>query len=158
MSILCNINPKSCLTFLFEFSSMTHPIRFDFSAGVSPHAINIYTSINSRTSIRLDTRSSLTEEDILTQTPCLIQKAYECVSGYTSKLEHTRTDKGSMKLDWAFIQKGISMSTNLVILGRPPSRTLFNVKSRTLRVLAIAFLLMETILSPWQLLSFFYFL
>ena len=44
-----------------------------------------------------------------------------------------------MKHDWAFIQKGISMSTNLVILGRPPGRALFNVKSRTLRVLTMAF-------------------
>ena len=31
------------------------------------------------------------------------------------------------------------MSTNLVILGRPPSRALFSVKSRTLRVLTMAF-------------------
>ena len=30
MSMLCNINPKPCLTFPFEFSSMTHPIGFDF--------------------------------------------------------------------------------------------------------------------------------
>ena len=50
------------------------------------------------------------------------------------------------------------MRLTLAILGRPPGRALFNVKSRTLRVLAIAFLLMETILSPWQLLSFFIFL
>ena len=33
---------------------------------------------------------------------------------------------------------------NLVILGRPPGRALFNVKSRTLRVLTTAFLLMKT--------------
>ena len=56
----------------------------------------------------------------------------------------------------SFIQREISMSMNLVILGRPPSRALFNVKSRTLRVLTTAFLLMETILSPWRLLSFFF--
>ena len=37
-----------------------------------------------------------------------------------------------------------NMSMNLVILGRPPGRALFNVKSRTLRVLTIAFLLMKT--------------
>ena len=37
----------------------------------------------------------------------------------------------------SIIQKEISMSTNLVILGRPPSRALFNVKSRTLRVLTM---------------------
>ena len=49
------------------------------------------------------------------------------------------------------------MSTNLVILRRPPGRALFNVKSRTLRVLTMAFLLMEIVLSPWQLLSFFSF-
>ena len=57
----------------------------------------------------------------------------------------------------SFIQTEISMSTNLVVLGRPPGRALFNVKSRTLRVLTTVFLLMETILSPWQLLSFFSF-
>jgi len=34
MSMLCNINPKPCLTFPFEFSSMTHPIVFeDFCRG-----------------------------------------------------------------------------------------------------------------------------
>ena len=37
----------------------------------------------------------------------------------------------------SIIQKEISMSTNLVILGRPPGRALFNVKSRTLRVLTM---------------------
>ena len=38
MSMLCNINPKSWLTFPFEFSSMTHPIGFEvFPAWVSPH-------------------------------------------------------------------------------------------------------------------------
>ena len=37
MSMLCNINPKPRLTFPFEFSSMTHPIGFDFPAGVSPY-------------------------------------------------------------------------------------------------------------------------
>src|SRR6185312_7010880 len=36
------------------------------------------------------------------------------------------------------------MSTNLVILERPPGRALFNVKSRTLRVLTTVFLLMKT--------------
>ena len=36
------------------------------------------------------------------------------------------------------------MSSNLVILGRPPGRALFNVKSRTLRVLTTVFLLMES--------------
>ena len=55
----------------------------------------------------------------------------------------------------SFIQTEISMSTYLVILGEPPGRALFNVKSRTLRVLTTVFLLMESILSPWQLLSFF---
>ena len=73
MSMPCNIHPKPCLTFPFEFSSMTHPIGFDFSAGVSPHMQpTSIQGINSRTSMNLDTRSSLTEEDILTQTPCLI--------------------------------------------------------------------------------------
>ena len=38
----------------------------------------------------------------------------------------------------SFIQR-INMSTNLVILGRPPGRALFNVKSRTLRVLTMVF-------------------
>ena len=38
MHMLCNINPKPWLTFPFEFSSMTHPIRFEvFPAWVSPH-------------------------------------------------------------------------------------------------------------------------
>ena len=36
------------------------------------------------------------------------------------------------------------MSTNLVILGKPPDRALFNVKSKTLRVLTTTFLLMKT--------------
>ena len=31
----------------------------------------------------------------------------------------------------SFIQREIGMSTNLVILGQPPDRALFNVKSRT---------------------------
>ena len=140
MHMLCNINPKPWLTFPFEFSSMTCPIGFDFPAGVSPYMQPISIQV---LTLRFISQTwhhvSLAKEDILTQTPCLIQKAYECVSGYTSKLEHTRTDKGSMKHDWAFIQKAISMSTNLVILGRPPGRALFNVKSRTLRVLTTAF-------------------
>ena len=58
---------------------------------------------------------------------------------HTFKPEHTRTDKGSMKHDLALFKDGISMSTNLVILGRPPGRALFNVKSRTLRVLTTTF-------------------
>ena len=66
-------------------------------------------------------------------------KAYECNSGHTSKLEHTRTDKGSKEAWLSFIQREIGMSTNLVILGRPPGRALFNVKSRTLRALTMAF-------------------
>ena len=56
---------------------------------------------------------------------------------HTFKPEHTRTDKGSMKHDWAFIQREIGMGMNLVILGWPPGRALFNVKSRTLRVLTM---------------------
>ena len=39
----------------------------------------------------------------------------------------------------SFIQTEISMSTYLVILRGPPGRALFNVKSRTLRVLTMAF-------------------
>ena len=42
------------------------------------------------------------------------------------------------------------MSTNLVILGRPPGRALFNVKSRTLRVLT------TMVSSPWQFHSLFF--
>ena len=45
--------------------------------------------------------------------------------------------EGARKHDWALFKQGISMSTNLVILGRPPGRALFNVKSRTLRVLTM---------------------
>ena len=56
---------------------------------------------------------------------------------HTFKLEHTRTDKGSKEAWLRFIQTEISMSTNLVILGRPHGRALFNVKSRTLRVLTM---------------------
>jgi len=38
ISMLCNINPKPWLLFLFEFSSMIHPIGFEeFPAWVSPH-------------------------------------------------------------------------------------------------------------------------
>ena len=37
----------------------------------------------------------------------------------------------------SFIQTEISMSTYLVILGGPPGRALFNVKSRTLRALTM---------------------
>ena len=37
MSMLCNINPKPCLTFPFELSSMIHPIGYDFPIGVSPY-------------------------------------------------------------------------------------------------------------------------
>ena len=59
MSMLCNINPKPWLTFPFEFSSMTHPIGFDFPAGVGPYmqptSIQVLTP---RMSINLDTRSS----------------------------------------------------------------------------------------------------
>ena len=39
----------------------------------------------------------------------------------------------------SIIRKEISMSTNLVILGRPPGRALFNVKSKILRVLTMTF-------------------
>ena len=56
---------------------------------------------------------------------------------HTFTPEHTRIDKGSMKHDWALFKDGISMSTNLVILGQPPGRALFNVKSRTLRILTM---------------------
>jgi hypothetical protein len=55
----------------------------------------------------------------------------------TFKLEHARIDKGSKEAWLSFIQREIGMSTNLVILGRPPGRALFNVKSRTLRVLTM---------------------
>jgi len=47
------------------------------------------------------------------------------------------------------------MSTNLVILGRPPRKDLLNVKSRTLRVLTIVFVDEDSMLPPWQFLSFF---
>ena len=59
---------------------------------------------------------------------------------HTFNLEHTRIDKGSMKHDLALFKDEISMSTNLVIIGQPPGKVLFNVKSRTLRVLTLAFL------------------
>ena len=39
----------------------------------------------------------------------------------------------------SIIQREIGMSMNLVILGRPPGRALFSVKSRILRVLTMAF-------------------
>jgi len=56
-----------------------------------------------------------------------------------------------IKETWlSFIQREISMSTNLVILGRPPGRALFNVKSRTLRVLT------TMVSSPWQFHSLFF--
>ena len=64
-------------------------------------------------------------------------KGQERVLEHTSKLEHTRIDTGSMEAWSSIIQKEISMSTNLVILGRPPGRSLFNVKSRMLRVLTM---------------------
>ena len=76
---------------------------------------------------------------------------------HTFKLEHTRTDKENMKHDWALFKHGISMSTNLVILRRLPVGLCLMSKAGHLRVLTTAFLLMETIMSPWQLLSFFSF-
>ena len=54
---------------------------------------------------------------------------------HTFKPEHTRTEKGSMEASLSIIRREIGMSLYLVILGRPPGRALFNVKSRTLRVL-----------------------
>ena len=62
-----------------------------------------------------------------------------CDASNTFKLEHTRTDKGSKKAWLSFIQRELGMSMNLVILGRPPGRALFNVKSRTLRALTMVF-------------------
>ena len=60
-----------------------------------------------------------------------------CDASNTFKLEDARTDKGSKEAWLSFIQREIGMRTNLVILGRPPGRALFNVKSRTLRVLTM---------------------
>ena len=59
----------------------------------------------------------------------------------------------------SFIQR-INMSTNLVILGRPPGRALFNVKSRTLRVLTAVFVDEEliTTVTPLSFFSFSFFM
>ena len=66
-----------------------------------------------------------------------------------------------IKETWlSFIQREISMSTNLVILGRPPGRALFNVKSRTLRVLTMLVcwwrLNIVTMVTPLIFFLFFY--
>ena len=68
MSMLCNIDPEPWLTFQLEFSSMTHPFGFeDFPAGVSPHIQPVSILVLTLgTSIKLDRKSSLTEENILT--------------------------------------------------------------------------------------------
>ena len=67
MSMPCNINPEPHLTFPFELSSMTFPFGIDVSARVSPHIQPISIKVLTlRTSIKLDTKSRLTEEDILT--------------------------------------------------------------------------------------------
>ena len=87
-----------------------------------------------------------------------LKRLWLCCAPHTFKPKHTRTDKGSMEAWLSIIRREIGMSMYLVILGRPPGRALFNVKSRTLRALTTAFLLMEIMLSPWQLLSFFSFL
>ena len=78
---------------------------------------------------------------------------------HTFKLEHTRTDKGSMKHDCALFEE-IGMSTYLLILGRPLGRALFNVKSRTLRVLTMMVcwwrLNIVTMVTPLIFFLFFY--
>ena len=67
MRLLYNMNPMPQLTSSFELSSMTHPFGFDCPAGVSPHIQPISIKVLTlRTSIKLDTKSRLTEEDILT--------------------------------------------------------------------------------------------
>ena len=81
-----------------------------------------------------------------------------CDASNTFKLEHARTDKGSKETWLSFIQREIGMSTYLVILRDLSAGLCLMSKAGHWEYLPWWFVDEDSMLSPWQLLSSFFYL
>ena len=84
-----------------------------------------------------------------------LKRLWVCDASNTLKLEHARIDKGSKEAWLSFIQREIGMSTYLVILGDLPAGLCLMSKAGHWEYLPWWFVDEDSMLLPWQLLSFF---
>ena len=152
----CNIIPKPWLTSHLNSAHWLTQLDLEISTGVSPYIQPIFIQVltlehqSNSTPCQFDWRRHFNPSTMLG-----LKGLWTCSPAHIQ----TRTYKNRYRKHGSMIKHYSKRHRHEYEPGDPRTtsrRALFYVKSRTLRALTTAFLLMEIMLSPWQLLSFFF--